>query len=173
MSEQTIHSNTIFVQNFHPKDSTEDAEKQLIDYFTYCGTITKYAVGQQTDGSWCAYITFESPEGAKVARLLNTAEIRPGNEISVEYFPEVELESTTLIWTTVPSTEHISVQTQAYYSNVINALLQAGYNIKDNAIDTAKHYDCKFREALKTTGDVTTHTLHNIQEKNRGSYQTS
>jgi len=161
---------SIIVRSYFAESQTERSEKELFEFFSYCGYIEKYALIKELDGSNTFYITFDTIESKEVALLLHDTELGlEGKRISVENFPETDMQNAELIWTTVfekpKRMKRISAKTQAFYTKVINSLLQAGYKLRENIMETARQYDSKLREVLHTTAEATSNTIHNIQDK--------
>jgi len=169
------NNTSIIVKNYHKKHPEDIPQNTIIEFFSFCGTIKNYAVMQESNGSYNAIITFESPAAAQVSLLLSTAEIGlEGEPITVSILPDSQKPH--LVYTTVtPSASVPAVGPVGSYTDIIHSLIQKGYKLKDDVLELAKQAEPKVKEALQTAGatvsttsqvayDVTQHKLHQLSE---------
>ncbi|KAI0014741.1 hypothetical protein F4780DRAFT_767023 [Xylariomycetidae sp. FL0641] len=71
-------ANTVFVKNI----STDTGDKEIKEFFSFCGKITDITVTPGDNNTKDASVTFEKETAAKTAQLLNNTQLGP-NQISV------------------------------------------------------------------------------------------
>lgn len=124
------------------KNITATAEppthKVLTDFFSFCGNIAALSITPQGDEpTVVAIVTFETEAAAKTAVLLNNALIND-RPISVEIAPSGFVAPTSSV--SADQLPH-SAQGQRSETSVIQALLDSGYKLSNDAIAQAKTFD--------------------------------
>jgi len=173
------NNTSILVKNYHKKNPEDSPHTTLVEFFSFCGPVKNYAIKEESNGSYMAIITFESPAAAQVSLLLNTAEIGlEGEHITVSIIQESEkppLDYITINNPIISPSEASPVGPEDYTSDIIKLLIQKGYKLKDNVLELAKQAEPKVKEAFHTAGvtvattgqvayDVTQHQLNRLSE---------
>ncbi|KAL1636523.1 Protein vip1 [Neofusicoccum ribis] len=136
--------------------ASQTTEKEVRDFFSFCGKIQSLSVTPTKDGSQSATVTFEKETAAKTALLLDNTQLGPAqvkvtssksfDELSGGKSPEHGEE------------EHIP-QEEKPRGRIFAEYLAHGYVISDNAIERALALDkqhgvsSRFTTALKSFDD--------------------
>jgi len=170
------NNTSIIVKNYHKKHPEDIPQNTIIEFFSFCGPIKTYAVMQESNGSYTAIITFESPAAAQVSLLLSTAEIGlEGEPITVSILPDSQKPPVEYTSLTPPGSLPAAPVGPSSYTDVIHSLIQKGYKLKADVLELAKQAEPKVKEALHTAGatvsttgqvayDVTQYKLHQLSE---------
>lgn len=144
---------TVHVKNI----SSQTSEKEVRDFFSFCGKISSISVNPSSEGTQSATVTFEKETAAKTALLLDSTQLGPAqvqvtsaeSQTSPGGKPDTSTEAT--------GKEDINdvAQEDKPRSRIIAEYLAQGYVVSDKAIERALQLDqqhgfsTKFTSALK------------------------
>ncbi|KAI1843796.1 hypothetical protein JX265_001089 [Neoarthrinium moseri] len=126
---------TVHVKNISA--STDD--KEIKDFFSFCGKITDLKVTSAADNTKEATVVFEKETAAKTAQLLNNTQLS-GNQITVT--PEQDSEDTGPTTNAERDSDEIT-QEEKPRSRILAEYLAHGYVVGDVALQRAIELDQK------------------------------
>jgi len=144
---------SILITNYTRKSTEDSPDKTLIEFFSNCGNIQNFVITEDPTkkGDYTAIITFDSPEPAKIALLLNTDALGQKDIcvklLSIEEEKNKKLEGNVATpKEELPQVHSVPTEQQSMFS----VLLSKGYKLKDNALDLANQLDGQFRSKVST-----------------------
>ncbi|OCK78991.1 hypothetical protein K432DRAFT_444231 [Lepidopterella palustris CBS 459.81] len=143
---------TVHVENI----STQTSEKEVRDFFSFCGKISTLSITPTGSGSQSATVTFEKETAAKTALLLDNTTLGP-SQVQVSSAKSIdELAGANVATEETTKDSHDVEQEDKPRSRIIAEYLAHGYIISDKAIERAIQLDqqhgisTRFSNALKT-----------------------
>lgn len=149
-----MSSTVVHVKNI----SSETSEKEVRDFFSFCGKITSLSVTPASgavDSSKSATVTFEKETAAKTALLLDNTQLGP-SQVSVSSAASIDdiAQSAKTANTSTNDDEELT-QDDKPRSRVIAEYLAHGYVISDSAIQKALALDSKHGVSARFTNALT------------------
>lgn len=159
-------STTVHVKNI----STQTSEKEVRDFFSFCGKISNITV-TPSGTTQTAAVTFEKPTAAKTALLLDNTQLGPSlvhvsstvddgtDAASHSYYADSKAHDPTSTTSASHNEDDDVSQEDKPRSRIIAEYLAHGYTISDNvisraiAVDTQHGYSARFTNALKDFDD--------------------
>lgn len=147
-------SNTVHVQGISPHTT----EKEVRDFFSFCGKITSLSVTPSSDAADAlksATVTFEKETAAKTALLLDNTQLGP-SQVQVSAASSLDdIASKAPTSTTAAANDDDIPQDDKPRSRIIAEYLAHGYTISDQAIQNAIVLDKKHGISNRFTSALT------------------
>jgi len=112
--------------------SSQTSEKEVRDFFSFCGKISDLSVTDESDSSKSATVTFEKETAAKTALLLDNTQLGPAQ---VHVTSDVSHDSKGTPKDTEHSDDHDVAQEDKPRSRILAEYLAHGYVISDQVIE--------------------------------------
>jgi len=129
---------TVHVKNI----SAETSEKEIKDFFSFCGKITDIKVTPAADNTKDATVVFEKETAARTAQLLNNTQLG-GTQITVTPESAQSDEATTSHTTNAERDSDEITQEEKPRSRILAEYLAHGYVIGDAALQRSLELDQK------------------------------
>ncbi|KAF2225499.1 putative actin cytoskeleton protein, partial [Elsinoe ampelina] len=139
---------TVHVKNI----STQTGEKEVRDFFSFCGKISSLKLNDGTDGTKTASVSFEKETAAKTALLLDNTQLGPNQ---VEVTSDSASSSSEKAAGTTEATGDDITQEDKPRSRIVAEYLAHGYTISDKAIERAIALDNQHGISKKFTSALT------------------
>jgi RNA recognition motif-containing protein len=147
-------SNTVHVQGISP----QTPEKEVRDFFSFCGKITSLSVTPYSDAADApksATVTFEKETAAKTALLLDNTQLGP-SQVHVSTASSLEdIASRAPTSATAAGNDDDITQEDKPRSRIVAEYLAHGYTISDHALQNAIALDKKHGISNRFTAALT------------------
>ncbi|KAF2086666.1 hypothetical protein K490DRAFT_43503 [Saccharata proteae CBS 121410] len=135
--------------------STQTSEKEVRDFFSFCGKISTLSVTPTAEGTQSATVTFEKETAAKTALLLDNTQLGPA-QVHVTAAKSIDDLADEKKTTEESGSSDDVAQEDKPRARIVAEYLAHGYVISDNAIERALALDkqhgisSRFTNTLKT-----------------------